>query len=206
MSASKRPYDASRRRAAAQERRDRIVDVAAAMFAADGWGATTMARVAADAGVSVELVTTAYPTKGALAMAALQRVSFGGDRDLTTAFAELGLDARPPGERLDVIVDFAVRSLVPMAPLIPALQVAEALDAAAAQEVEEGNRRHVAASRTLARAFVDEPSDHLVDEVYLLTKGETFVVLTGERGWTVAQYASWLRASLARLLVVDETG
>lgn len=204
MTAPKRRYDASRRQAAAQERRDRIVDAAAALFASDGWGATTIARVAAEAGVSAELVTSAFPTKGALAMAALRRVSFGGDRDLPTAFADLGLADRTPGEQLDVIVDFAVRSLVPMAPLIPALQVAAEVDPSAAEEIDEGNRRHAAASRSLAEVFVERPADEVVDEVYLLTKAETFVVLTGERGWTLERYRAWLRVRLSRLLAVDE--
>lgn len=201
----RRRYDASGRQAAAQARRDRIVDVAAQMFARDGWAATTLPRVAAEAGVSTELVQRGFGSKGRLVMAALRRVSFGGgDVDLPTAFAALGLpDLATDGERLDAVVAFAVRSLVPMAPLTPVLAQAADQDPVAAEAVADGRRRHLAACRLLVGAFVPDPAPaELVDEVYLLTLGETFLVLTGDRGWGVEQYAAWLRRSLAQALGV----
>lgn len=211
---SRRRYDASGRRHAAQARRDRVVDVAAEMFATRGWAATTIPLVAAEAGVSVELVQRAFGTKGQLVMAALRRVSFGaGDVDLPTAFGALGLqDVASPAERLDRVVAFAVQALVPMAALTPVLAQAADQDPLAAEAVRDGRRRHLAAAELLVAAFVGQDEDgqeygahqDLVDEVYLLTLGETFLVLTADRGWSVERYAAWLHRSLARALGVDD--
>ena len=99
-----------------------------------------------------------------------------------------------------------VRSVVPMAPLIPVLQVATGLDPAAWEAVERGNERHVATCRALAEAFVPGPTDRMVDEIYLLTKAESFVALAVERGWSVEEYRTWLRDGLARVLGVDGVG
>ena len=47
--------------------------------------------------------------------------------------------------------------------------------------------------RLLARG---EPARDAVDEVYLLTRAETYVTLAQHRGWPVERYAAWLRRSL----------
>ena len=47
--------------------------------------------------------------------------------------------------------------------------------------------------RLLARG---EPAPDAVDEVYLLTRAETYLTFAQHRGWTVERYAAWLRRSL----------
>src|SRR3954468_14101110 len=65
----KRPYDATRRRADAERARRRMLDTARRLFLADGYAGTTMAAVAAGAGVSVESVYKAHGTKARLVLA-----------------------------------------------------------------------------------------------------------------------------------------
>ncbi|MDL9979450.1 TetR/AcrR family transcriptional regulator [Microbacterium sp. ASV49] len=62
----KRRYDASGRRAAAAQRRARIVDAARERFLADGYHATTIAEIAADADVSPETVYKAFGSRAGL--------------------------------------------------------------------------------------------------------------------------------------------
>jgi AcrR family transcriptional regulator len=69
---ARRPYDASGRRAAAERRRLHVAEVAARLFAEHGWNGTTVALVAAEAAVSVELVTKTFGGKGGLFMGALR--------------------------------------------------------------------------------------------------------------------------------------
>src|SRR3954447_20549616 len=69
----RRRYDASGRRARAVERRDAVVDMARGRFLAQGFTATTVAEVAADAGVSVESVYKWFGSKAGLLKAVWTR-------------------------------------------------------------------------------------------------------------------------------------
>ena len=64
-----RRYDSARRQAAAAQRRAAIVDAASRLFVRDGFSGTTIARIAADAGVSEETVYKAFGNKVALVRA-----------------------------------------------------------------------------------------------------------------------------------------
>lgn len=68
-----RPYDSSGRRARAHERREAVVAAARRRFLADGYAGTTVAAVAADAGVSVESVYKWFGTKAGLLKAVWDR-------------------------------------------------------------------------------------------------------------------------------------
>jgi AcrR family transcriptional regulator len=63
---SKRAYDASRRRAAADRTREAIVVAAKARFEERGWSGTTIAAIAEDARVSPKTVEAVFGTKAAL--------------------------------------------------------------------------------------------------------------------------------------------
>src|SRR5580765_3079216 len=76
----RRRYDATSRRARARHTRRAILDAAARLFLRDGFQATTMPAVAADAGVSQE---TIYKT-------------FGGKAGLVRAIRERGLAGEGP--------------------------------------------------------------------------------------------------------------
>ena len=73
----RRRYDASGRRARAEERRAAVVSAARRRFLADGFAATTMAGVATEAGVSVESVYRWFRSKGGLLEAVWHRALAG---------------------------------------------------------------------------------------------------------------------------------
>src|SRR3954464_2884275 len=64
-----RRYDTARRQAAAQQRRDTIVETARRLFIRDGFSRTTVAAIAAEAGVSEETVYKGFGNKVALVRA-----------------------------------------------------------------------------------------------------------------------------------------
>ena len=76
----RRPYDASRRRAAAEERRLAMVAAAREAFEERGWAAVRMREVAEAAGVSQKLVEAVFRTKSALLQAAVD-YAIRGDVD-----------------------------------------------------------------------------------------------------------------------------
>jgi AcrR family transcriptional regulator len=80
MAKVKRSYDSSRRHEQARRNRDAVLDAAERRFLTDGYGPTTIASVAGEAGVSAETVYKA----------------FGGKAGLVTAIWERGLEGRGP--------------------------------------------------------------------------------------------------------------
>src|SRR5690349_5136738 len=75
---SPRTYDSSHRQARARANRRAMVAAARDRFLAEGYAATTLAEVAADAGVSVPTVYKAFGNKGGLLKAVFD-VSVAGD-------------------------------------------------------------------------------------------------------------------------------
>ncbi len=73
-----RPYRSAHRQGQARRTRRRILDAAAAEFSSRGYAATTVAAIAAAAGVSVPTVEQAFRTKANLLKAAID-VAIAGD-------------------------------------------------------------------------------------------------------------------------------
>ena len=200
----RRAYDASGRRAAAEQRRVYVAVTAAGLFAQRGWRGTTIAAVAREAEVSAEYVTKTFGGKQALLMAAMRSASFGRSGSLQEAFDALRLGDEPDLEvRLDRFVDFACASVVPMAPFIPAMVQGAEEDERMRTVLEAARRGHVEVIQELVRLLATGPvHPDAVDEIVVLTRGETYLTFAAELGWTAARYAEWLRRSIARAVRV----
>lgn len=85
MTEVKRSYDASRRREQARARRLGVVLAARDLFERDGFRPTTIAAIAARAGVSAESVYKGFGTKAALAKAVFDLVIAGDDEPVPVA-------------------------------------------------------------------------------------------------------------------------
>ena len=85
MTKVKRSYDASRRREQARARRLDVVLAARDLFERDGYRPTTIAAVAAHAGVSPESVYKGFGSKAALAKAVFDLVIAGDDEPVPVA-------------------------------------------------------------------------------------------------------------------------
>lgn len=201
---SRRTYDASGRRAAAEQRRIHVAVTAAGLFADQGWRRTTIGAVASEAQVSPEYVTKTFGGKHGLLMAAMRSASFGRSGSLLDSFAALRLDDEPDlAVRLDRFVDFACDVVVPMAPFVPVLAQGAGDDDRMRTVLEAARRGHVEMVRELVPLLATGPVHaDTVDEIVLLTRAETYLTLADERGWSVARYAAWLRRSIARAVGV----
>lgn len=85
MTEVKRSYDASRRREQARARRLAVVQAARDLFERDGFRPTTMAAIAAHAGVSAESVYKGFGSKAALAKAVFDLVTDSDDEPVPAA-------------------------------------------------------------------------------------------------------------------------
>src|SRR3954471_2769228 len=76
----RRRYDSRRRREQAEGTRTAILEAAERQFERDGYAATTMAAIAAEAGVALKTVYVAFETKSGV-LRALWNLRLRGDRD-----------------------------------------------------------------------------------------------------------------------------
>lgn len=195
---ARRPYDASGRRAAAEQRRLHVAQVAAGLFAERGWGGTTIAQVAEEAGVSVELVTKTFGGKAGLFLDAFVSASLGSRSGLQEAYAELRLAEVPgPEDRLDRFVEFVCGLVVPMGPLLSVLSNGAEQDPALRDMARVAQLSHLLVCEDVVRLVATgAPAPDAVDEFYVLTRAETWLTFAQHRDWTPERYAAWLRRAL----------
>jgi AcrR family transcriptional regulator len=211
----KRRYDSTRRREQAQENRRRILAAAHELFVTKGYGSTTMAEVAAAAGVAVETVYAAFRNK----ITVLHRVwdvAVGGDErdvhlldrpEMRAVFAEPDLAAR--------LARFAMVNTAVMrrtARLRLAIQGAAGGDLPAAQLLAEIDRARREAMGAHARAAgatgqLTVPEEVCRDVLLATTDGSLWLTLVDRQHWSDEAYAAWLsRVWTATLMAPTSTG
>ena len=132
--AVKRSYDSSRRQAQARATRRAVLQAAHDLFVAQGYARTTIAEVAAQAGVSPETVYAAFKNKPTL-LHRVWDVTVGGDDE------EVVFHDRPEvrairaeqdlAKRLRLHARFATATARRTGPFLRALEAAAGADAAA---------------------------------------------------------------------------
>ncbi|QKV80962.1 TetR/AcrR family transcriptional regulator [Amycolatopsis sp. Hca4] len=205
----KRQYDASRRREQARENRRRIVAAAHELFVTRGYGRTTIADIAAEAGVAAETVYAAFKNKPALLHRAWDVAVGGDDEDvpllerpeLRAVLAEPDLRARLAGfaavntavMRRTARLHLAVRGAAASEPAAAAL-LAE-IDGARLEAMAE----HARAAAATGQLAVSE--EECRDVLWSTTDGTLWHRLVEGRGWSGERYAAWLgRLWVAALL------
>lgn len=190
-----RRYDASGRRQASAHRRQEVLAAARSRFLADGYVATTVARVAADAGVSAELVYKSFGSKAGLARAVWDRALLGQQRRPAEARSdEVSSTATDPRE---ILRNWAVLSAEVSevgAPLYAVVRAAAQVDEGAArlfEEVEQARAERMAhnAAYLLDGGHVRPGLTRVqVRDVLLHASGELYESFVIRRGWDRAAY------------------
>jgi AcrR family transcriptional regulator len=206
---SKRRYDASRRRAQAAQTRGTILDVARRNFLEDGYAATTVARIATEAGTSVETVYKA----------------FGGKSGIVTALWEQGLDGRgpvPAPERSDLLSStetdpvrvlrgwgmFTTEVAPELAPVLLLVRGAAATDPEMAALLAEAEAQHRSRMRHNARRLQRRgwlrPGIGLTRATDILcaySSAELYEQLVIKSGWPVKRYGEFIGDALIAALL-----
>lgn len=205
----KRRYDSTRRRQQAEENRRRILAAAHELFVGKGYGATTVAEVAAAAGVAVETVYAAFRNKPTLLHRAWD-VAVGGDEqdvhvlDRPEMRAVLGEPALATRFARLATVNTAIMRRT--ARLRMAVQGAGGDDPSAAELLAEIDRARLEAMGVHARAAtatgqLTVGEEECRDILFATTDGSLWLNLVGRRGWTDARYAAWLARLWVAMLV-----
>jgi len=205
---SKRRYDSERRREQARRTRQRIIEVAERRFLHDGYAATTVASVAADAGVSADTVYKA----------------FGGKPGLVRAIREQALEGegpRPAEERSDELQQTVdARTIIEgwgrlttevaprVAPILLLMRDAAAVDAEAARLRDEMDadrlRRMTDNARRLRATGGVRPGITLAqtaDVLWVYSAPELYELLVLRRSWSRKRFGRFVADAMADALL-----
>ncbi len=206
----RRPYRSPVRQAQARRTRARILEAATEAFRSHGYPGTTVAAVAAGAGVSVAAVELAFPTKPDLLKAAIDVAIAGDDEPVPVLERPWAVAARaatdpatfvdavatvlvPAAERSDALVLAALEGARSDDRLVPLAEQLSAQRAVTAGWIVES-----LADKTPLRAGLDRTQ--AVDIVWLLMDPAVFDRLTIARQWPPDRFGRFFADSLLRLL------
>ena len=208
---STRRYESPRRKAQAAATRMQILESAQALFVQRGYAATTMAAVAAAAGVALKTVYVAFETKSGL-LRALWHLRLRGDtedlavqdrrwflevieeRDSVRQLRLTARNSRAVKERVGGLFD-VIRSGATTDP-----------DVAALWSRIEGdfheNQRAIVESLAAKGALRTELAvERATDVLWALNHPDVWRLLVRERGWTPDEWERWFRDTVTAQLL-----
>lgn len=207
-----RRYDASRRQAQARESRLAVLRAARTLFVERGYGRTTMADVAAAAGVSVETVYAAFRNKPTL-LHRVWDITIGGDDEEILFHDRPEVRAvreeRDLSRRLILHARVSTAAARRMTPFLLAVQGAAASEPAAADLLKEIGRQRLAGIGVMAREAAATgqlavSEEDCRDILWSCTDGMLWHRLVQERGWSDDRFADWLGRMWVRTLVAPK--
>lgn len=201
-----RTYSSEVRAERAQEKRRAVVAAAHAMFVEEGWVPTTMAKVAAAAGVTRQTVYSQFESKLALLDACIDRALSDGRAIPVREMPEYR--AMGVGDRRARVAAGArwlcgahERSAVIQA----VLDQAAVTDAEAASRLAQRERtRHNEVRFALSLILDAEPETLIVDAVWTMASRRVWLMLVDEQRWSGALWCRWFAAQVT--LLVDSRG
>jgi AcrR family transcriptional regulator len=196
----KRRYDSSGRQAQARRNRQAILDAAQRQFLEGGYAATTIAAVAAEAGVSVETVYKAFGGKPGLVRAIYDRGLVGPEPvpayRRADEMRERETDPRAIMRNWGTIASEVSSVVSPIERLVRAAAASDHDMAALLQthnDLRERRARHHA--RFLKeRGYLREGVSvaQATDILWTCTSDELFDLLVTQRGWSPPRFARFL--------------
>jgi len=203
-----RGYNSPLRREQAARTRQRILDAAGDLFVRQGYGTTSIRRIADAAQVAPDTVYATFGSKARLLTALLDiRLAPGGqtsilDRPETQAIRE----ERDPRQLLRLFArDYAAMS-ERVRPVSEVLRTAKAIEPEMATVREEIEAYRFEYMRTIVqwlalRAKLRVPVDRAAQIVWALASPDVGRMLCDVQGWTTGEYASWLEDTLTTTLL-----
>jgi len=209
---SRRRYDATGRRQAAAANRHAMLDAARTLFADRGYAATTVAEIAAAAGVAPATVNAAFGGKAGL-LKQLVDIAVAGDEEpvrLADRPVTAAIAAEPdPSRACDLLASLVTDIHGRLGSLHHVVQQAAGTDPQVRAHVDReqrGRREGMAefvATLDPAHLAPGLTADRAADTVWALTDPHLYTALVQERGWTTTDYRHWLANQLTAALLSD---
>jgi AcrR family transcriptional regulator len=209
----KREYRSTLRAAQAEDTRRTVVNAAAELFTADGYGATTIDAIASAAGVSRKTVFGAVGGKVALLKTALDWAVAGDDRPVALkdrpAFQDL-FALRDPRRLVRDWVRLQVQIAERAVGLFRALEVAAETDGEARELLATLHRQRLEGAALIVDQVAELGADragitraHAVDVAWLAADPVVFDRMARERGWATHAFEAWVADALIGQLLRD---
>jgi len=212
----KRSYNSQRRREQAAGTRRSILEAAQRRFESDGYVATTMEAIAAEAGVALKTVYSAFTTKSGLLRALWDLLLKGDPEDAPVAerpwYVEMIEEPDPRAQlRMNARNARVVRSRIgPMLRVIRSAAVVDpdgaALWALIQSDFYENQQVLVASLDAHGGLRADLDVGRATDILWTLNHPDVWLLLVGERGWTPEQFEAWFADVTCRELLGDGDG
>lgn len=209
----RRKYDNSRRRADAEARQRRIIEAATGLFAAQGFGATSIDQIAAAADVSSPTIYATFGSKASVLARAIDVAVVGDYEDVPVADRVLRLVEESGTQELRQFAAVAhyMRTLNERAAaLIRVMEQATSTDPA----LQELRAKLVDAIRADCAAAIEKfwrtalppglSEDEAADAMATMLSAQVYSMLTVDMGWSPDRYQEWLAHALPHLLLRHE--
>ncbi len=207
----RRTYDASRRQQQARVARARILAAAREHFLADGYGATTVAEIAADAAVSVETIYKAFKNKPGLLKGVFDVAIAGDDEPRAIMEREFvrAIEAEPdPSEKLQGYAHHLATAMPRTAPIQLLVRAVAAVDPDIAAVHDQLQRERLMGMTAFATHLADSGSlrvgvsrNDARDILWTYTAVELYELLVDGRRWSNARYRDFVADALIAALV-----
>jgi AcrR family transcriptional regulator len=207
----KRAYKSDLRDEQARRTRKQIVDAAAALFAEQGYTATTVDTIAQAAGVSRKTVFTSVGGKVTLIKLAYDFAIAGDDEPVPLRLRPqvTALEAEPdPAKMLAGYAALVTEIAARITPIYVALQGAAETDAEARALYDELQQQRLTAMRAPARQLARRGAlrrgvtqEIAADILWLHNDPVIYDRLVRQRGWPVRRFRTWLANALQAQLL-----
>ncbi len=206
-----RRYDASRRQEQARETRQAVLAAARERFLEQGYARTTIAAVAAQAGVSVETVYKAFGNKPGLAKALFDVAIVGDDEPvpmLQREFVRRNVAEPDPRQKLLAYGEHLAEVHPRACPVQLVVRDAAATDPGAAEVWEQLQAERLAGMTVFARHLHegghlrrDVSVEEARDVLWTYNSVELWELLVQRRGWSYERFGRWVGHQLVTALL-----
>lgn len=207
----KRTYVSPRRQQQAAATRRAILDSAQQLFEHQGYAATTMDAIAAEADVSLKTVYLAFETKARLLRAVWDLALKGDDSDAPVAarswYVEV-LGEADPQRQLRSLAHNSCVIKARIAALLRVIRDASPIDAQIHELWEliqtdfHANQRAIVESLGRKRALAPGLDvERATDVLWTFNHPDVWLLLVGRRQWTPEQFETWLADSMCAQLL-----
>ncbi len=205
----KRVYDASHRRELARRNQARIVEHAERRFLRDGYATTTVAAIAADAGVSADTIYKSFGGKPGLVRAIRAHALQGERREPAERRSdELHTHGADPREIIQAWGTLTAEIAPRVSPILLLIRDAAATDPEVGALLKEMDadrlRRMTQNARRLRDAGHLRPGlklAHAADVLWTYSSPELYELLVLRRGWTPQRYGRFIAAAMIDALL-----
>jgi AcrR family transcriptional regulator len=207
----KRKYDSRRRQAQAAETRRVILAAAQTLFERDGYVPTTMEAIAAEAGVALKTVYSAFTSKSGL-LRALWDFLLKGDADdapvAERTWYRAMLDEPDPVRQVELVAHNSRVVKERIGRLLGVIRDAATVDPDGAalwrliqSDFYENQRVVVDAIQRHGGLRAGLDAAVAADILWTLNHPDIWLLLVGERQWSAEQFESWFAATVSEQLI-----